>query len=367
MTSETTIYGAQMNAEELELFLQHTFAVNRRAEQSGQKRTPVCIWGRHGIGKTEFVEQFARDHHYQYRYLAPAQLEEMGDLLGMPTIRDGLTHFSPPAWVPVDEGPGILLIDDVNRADSRILRGIMQLLQQFRIISWSLPSAWQIVLTANPDTGNYVVTPLDNAMLTRMTHVTLKFDPGTWGSWALQRKIDGRFVQFVLTFPQLIKEGQCTPRTLVRFYDNIASMEDWAVHLPLVRNLGYGTIGPEATETFLGFVRQQMHQIPTPEQILNTKAFASEIESPLKRLVKQEVLRVDLLAALQTRLVSQVNDQEQPLRPLHLDNLKSYLKIDWIPEDLKFALVQDLAKLRRKPIHKVLEDPEIGHLLLNTL
>ena len=291
----------------------------------------------------------------------------MGDLLGMPKIVDGRTHFSPPEWVPADEGPGILLIDDVNRADMRILRGIMQLLQQFRMISWALPDKWQIVLTANPDAGDYAVTPMDEAMLNRMMHITLEFEAGAWGEWALQRDIDGRFVQFVLTFPKLINDRQCTPRSLVRFYDSIASLPDWGAQIPLLRTLGYATAGQEATETFIGFVQQQMHKIPAPEQILNTKAFSSEIETPLKRLVKQEVLRVDLLAGLQTRLTGQLRGQDKSFSPLHLANLKSYLTIDWIPEDLKFALVQDLAKLQQKQIDTLLEDPEIGQLLLGNI
>ena len=63
----------------------------------------------------------------------------MGDLLGMPDIEiiDGKkqTVFEAPSWVPKEEGPGILLIDDVNRADDRILRGIMQLLQNYELAS----------------------------------------------------------------------------------------------------------------------------------------------------------------------------------------------------------------------------------------
>ena len=50
-----------------------------------------------------------------------------------------------------DEGPGILLLDDINRADDRILRGCMQLLQNFELTSWKLPPKWQIVATANPE------------------------------------------------------------------------------------------------------------------------------------------------------------------------------------------------------------------------
>jgi MoxR-like ATPase len=122
-----------------------------------------------------------------FRLLRTAQFEEMGDLHGIPTIRDPTpdesnsddeyTVFAPPEWVPTAKGPGILLLDDINRADDRILRGIMQLLQNFE---WQLPEQWQIVATANPEGADYSVTPMDDAMLTRMLHFTLTFDAKAW-------------------------------------------------------------------------------------------------------------------------------------------------------------------------------------------
>lgn len=197
-------YGTASKAGELIDFLSHVTTTNLAKEQTGKKKTPVCIWGKHGIGKTEIVETFAKDQGYDFAYIAPAQFEEMGDLIGMPAIEEGRTVFRPPAWVPREEGPGILLIDDVNRADDRILRGIMQLLQNYELVSWKLPSKWQIVLTANPDGGDYSVTPMDDAMLTRMLHITLSFDIKEWARWAEQNGIDPRGPS---SAPMLIREA----------------------------------------------------------------------------------------------------------------------------------------------------------------
>ena len=87
------------------IFLQHFIKVNQKAESEGKRKTPVCIWGEHGIGKTELVEDFAISNGFQMAYVAPAQFEEMGDLLGMPQIIDNSTRFAPPAWVPQTTGP----------------------------------------------------------------------------------------------------------------------------------------------------------------------------------------------------------------------------------------------------------------------
>ena len=78
----------------------------------------------------------------------------MGDLHGMPNVvdpdetisGDEYTVYSPPDWVPREDGPGILLLDDINRADDRILRGCMQLLQNFELTSWKLPQNGRLLL-----------------------------------------------------------------------------------------------------------------------------------------------------------------------------------------------------------------------------
>ena len=101
--------GARVGPRRLIRFLEYTLTQHLAL---GLKR-PICIWGRHGIGKTEIVETYAREKGFQLRYIAPAQFEEMGDLTGMPAIENGRTVFRPPGWVPAETGPGILLIDDV--------------------------------------------------------------------------------------------------------------------------------------------------------------------------------------------------------------------------------------------------------------
>jgi MoxR-like ATPase len=202
-------YGTKCNTAELNDFIKHILTTNKQSENQDKRKTPICIWGDHGIGKTQTIEAFAQQHGYKFAYIAPAQFEEMGDLLGMPKILENengetLTHFVAPDWVPREEGPGILLIDDVNRADDRILRGIMQLLQNFELVSWKMPAQWHIILTANPDGGDYSVTPMDFAMLTRMMHITLTFDVKRWAFWAEQNGVDPRGISFVLTYPEMV-------------------------------------------------------------------------------------------------------------------------------------------------------------------
>ena len=210
--------GKKGNSKERRDILNHIFERNNILNDDGKRGTPICIWGTHGLGKTQIVRDYAINKGWKFSYIAPAQFEEMGDLHGMPNVidpdekisGDEYTVYSPPDWVPKDEGPGILLLDDINRADDRILRGCMQLLQNFELTSWKLPPKWQIVATANPEGGDYSVTPMDGAMLTRMLHTTLKFDAKIWAEWAVKSNVDSRGISFVLTYPEPVSYTHLT-------------------------------------------------------------------------------------------------------------------------------------------------------------
>jgi MoxR-like ATPase len=357
-------YGSQANAGEVLDFLRHALSANLRLESQGQRKTPVCIWGRHGIGKTEMVQDLAAELDYDFSYIAPAQFEEMGDLVGMPTIEGEQTVFRAPAWVPKTEGPGILLIDDVNRADLRILRGIMQLLQNYELVSWSLPAKWQIVLTANPDGGDYAVTPMDDAMLTRMMHITLEFDAKAWSRWAVRRGVDQRGIGFVLTYPEVVSGDRTTARSLVQFFDAIADIPDLRKQLPLVRHLGNACLDEETVAAFVAYVQQDLSQLISPEDICQAAPF-SAVAKRLEEMVSKETLRVDILSTVTTRLMHYLTEHTGKLDQRSLDNVKAFLLLDFLPNDMRMMMAQDLMEGKQPGLQQLMADPELAMLLLD--
>ena len=360
-------YGVESKASEVKQFIQHIIQQNLQAESLGQNKFPICIWGTHGIGKTEIVRQFAKENHYQWAYIAPAQFEEMGDLIGMPSIKNGKTIFNPPDWVPTTEGPGILLIDDVNRADGRILRGMMQLLQNYELLSWKLPPQWQIVLTANPDGGDYSLTPLDDAMLTRMLHISLIFDAKAWAVWAGKNKIDARGINFVLSHPELVQGERTTPRTLVQFFQSIAAIPKLSENLTLVQMLGASCLDEKTVAAFLSFVQQNLAQLISPENICTSSDFETEVYQPIKKIVQQDLLRVDILATLCTRLNNYLVLNKIKPTPLQFSNIQSFIKMDLLPNDLRLSFLQGIISSSNPQLKTVLEDSAIAQLLLRKM
>ena len=357
-------YGTKTNALEIEKFILHVIKTNEYPNKVAKKRKSVCIWGKHGIGKTELVEKLALQNGFKFVYIAPAQFEEMGDLLGMPKIIDDKTLFVPPSWVPTEDVPGILLIDDVNRADDRILRGIMQLLQNYELTSWKLPPQWTIVLTANPDGGDYSVTPMDDAMITRMLHVTLQFDLNAWALWAEKNNVDERGINFVLTYPELISGERTTPRSLVQFFDTIDSIKDLKKEFAMVQLLATSSLDSLASNSFISFVQNNLSRLISPEEIINAKHFDKEVKETLQEYMKDGI-RLDILATLCTRLINYLVSREvKPTTP-QLENIKNFLKLELLPNDLRLSAAQDIMK---NPLLKaIITDPFLSKLILQNM
>ena len=375
--SESLIqYGPKGNSEEIESILTHIFNTNNEISNPDIKPTPLCIWGTHGLGKTEMVRDYAKSRGWQFEYIAPAQFEEMGDLHGMPNVidpdekisGDEYTVYSPPDWVPREEGPGILLLDDINRADDRILRGCMQLLQNFELTSWKLPPKWQIVATANPEGGDYSVTPMDGAMLTRMLHTTLKFNAKIWAEWANSANVDQRGISFVLTYPELVNSDRTTPRSLTQFFEQIALIEDLKGNLQLVEALALSSLNEVTVSSFIAFVNDELTQLIDPEEILDAEDFKS-ISKKIKDISVDDsgAKRVDRLSTMCSRLYLKLTSEDYNPEKNHSKNLVQFLLLDCIPNDLLMSLYMDLQKHGGDEIKEMTRDKKLASKLLSTL
>jgi len=365
--SDHTMYGAQLDAGKTSETLSHLFRNNHEALEKGRKATPVCIWGTHGIGKTMLVEEYAKEQGWQFAYVAPAQFEEMGDLNGLPVLEekeDGTktTNFAPPDWVPTAEGPGILLLDDVNRADDRILRGLMQLLQNGELFSWALPDKWQIVCTANPEGGDYSVTPMDDAMLTRMLHISMVFDEKPWAKWASRNDVDERGIAFVLTYPESVTGRRTTPRSLTQFFQQISSIENLKEEADLVYTLGMSSLDEVTVSTFMAFVNDNLQQLINPEDILNAPDFsvvARRIED-----LSEGGKRMDHLSTICTRLHLHLTHPSFKPKEAHRENLVSFLMHESLPTDLRVSLHRDLVRDASDEVRVMMRDRRLAKLML---
>lgn len=366
MTNNT--YGLECNSSEINALIDFIIS---NGVSTGTK-APLCIWGSHGLGKTEIVKEYARANSIKFQYVAPAQFEEMGDLHGIPVVneKDGkqVTEFIAPDWVPQEEGPGILLLDDLNRADDRILRGCMQLIQNYELVSWKLPKGWQIIATANPDNMDYSVTTMDNAMITRMVHSTLIFDSKSWAKWAFAKGVDQRGISFVLTYPELINNNLTTPRTLEKLFRLIAPIKDLTADISLTSQLAMGCIDEYSSSAFISFINDDLRLLIEPEDILHAKKFES-IKKQIKVLSigKNGETRLDRLSTVCTRLSLYLTNSDIEFDKTSSENLISFLLLDILPKDLSMSLYKDLIRANNESLREVLRNKKLADFLLSNL
>lgn len=349
----TTTFGKECNMPQLHGFLRREFKLNRRNYRAGLRRRVPLIWGPPGIGKTDVVKGFAEvekdadgvtieaeDRGYIVKHVPVGQFEEMGDINGIPKeeldakTKTFITKMCPPDWVPNKERDGkkvILLLDDINRADARIIKGTMQLIQDYGMTSWGLHEEdYQIVCTANPEGGVNDVTPLDPAQISRFSHVTLKIDGRdgavAWAKWADKNKVDKRAISFILSQPEMLFTGRdrVNPRTWTQAFDILHDIPHAGPGQPLNKEQAEimsmhveACVDPDAAGTFLTFMTKGIMEMIEPEEILNKldevwpklRALSGRAEKDNEK-EKQKAGRIDCLFAIFERLYLYIRSEE---------------------------------------------------------
>ena len=361
--SHLSLLGAKLTADGVRRFIEQ---VTINAAEGNSERTPICIWGTHGIGKTALVEDIALRNEWKFAYAAPAQFEEMGDLHGLPVVENATTRFAPPDWVPTEAGPGILLLDDFNRADDRILRGIMQLLQRSELVSWSLPPDWHIIVTANPEGGDYSVTPLDDAMLTRMLHISMEFEHKVWARWAVQAEVDERGIAFVLAYPEMVTGARTTPRSLTYFFEQIRPIDDLRENWEHVHALALSALDPEAATAFMSFVNDGLTNLVSPEEILDDE-WSATVKRIEELATDEDGIRLDRLNAMAVRLFLTVSKEGFVPTSKQGANLVSFLTSEVLPSDLRLTLHRDLVAESGPEVVEVMRDKALAEMTLASM
>lgn len=347
------IYGQEADPVTVRDFVIHFVTQNHIKAKQGKRKTTICIWGPKGIGKTDLVKQLAgTDIADRVIDIPIAQIEEMGDFHGLPIHKeqDGrtVTVTAPPHWIPVDpDEKSIVLIDDFNRADLRIIRGIMQLIQDHKTISWSLPPLCSIVLTANPADDEYLVTSLDPAILSRMAHIHMVPEFRAWLAWGEKNEVDPRILSFIARYhEQLAPSGaeRTCPRGWHMYSDAIRSLSVVSneANIKLLKLFGLAVIDEDVVSSFIRFMEGDFDKVIEPEVIVTSYLKNEEIRKKLLKMSQDG--RIDILNVTMERLVAYVNNLQRVTSGSDTQkNVIGLLEEDYIPKDMKHLYVNLLA------------------------
>jgi len=414
----------ELDAVEIKDFLEHIVANNRFIQEQGLVPVAQEIVGDSGLGKTSIALQLAKDLGLNCVKLNLAQIEELGDLVGFPVrqfqlIKGGNTKakviskvvvvdgkkvvqkievpagsgaeetmwadenavdeylkqgwqftelkrmsYCPPEWIADKKGGGFLILDDWNRADIRFIQAIMELVDRQEYISWKLPKDWHIILTANPDNGDYLVNTIDTAQRTRFVSIVLKWNHDRWAEWAERQEIDTRCINFVLMHPEMIN-ARVNPRSLTTFFNCISSIKDFDSNLPLISNIGEGSVGPEVATLFASFINNKMDKMITPKDILLGEHTKPIIEKMMDIFGTGNDYRADIASIISTRVINFAlyYAEKNPIGDKIIDRLTSLIKEDDLfTDDLKYVIVKKIINGNKQKFQKMLIDTKVQEL-----
>ena len=172
---------------------------------------PVLLVGKHGIGKTETVAEFAAENncYFQPLYLSH---QETADLIGIPMEKDGATIWSKPEWLVEIEKASknqdiVLFLDELNRAALDVRQVALQLVLNKEVHTHKLPNNTYIVAAINPtddEINNYQAEELDRALLDRFFVINVESNTEDWLKWAGQNGVHPIITKFISKFPEYL-------------------------------------------------------------------------------------------------------------------------------------------------------------------
>lgn len=401
-----------MNLQEIKNEINYIIDNNRVLEAKGLKPYTVCLEGGHGIGKTAIAEEIANKRGEKFTKINLGSFEEVGDLTGFPVKKylmskggkefsvveasldahfkagyelvpetQPVMDFAIPSWVPTEkDGPNILVLDDYSRANPLILQATMELLDKGELGSWKLPQNTQIILTSNPDNGDYSVSSMDSAQKTRFITFDVEFDVKLLATHMEEVGVRSEFINFAMIYPEIFtvnkNNSHATGRTYMAFARTMESMVDLSAPESLERAMNIASGIFDNKENLIGqkftlFVNKKLDKLITPEDLVH-KPWAT-VSAELERVVghvDSDKYRTDIAATLTFRLVNHIlinlskkGVKADPYVNRILDIVKhnkQYLSVDLI-----YALASKLFGDMPHRVSKLLTEKKFKDLLLS--
>ena len=380
----------QLNVDELKGFLKHMVNNNQYIQKEGKVPVAINIEGDAGLGKTSAIVQLGKEMEMDVVKINLSQIEELGDLVGFPVKefkiqnKEGKTTWimetqidaamkkgykvvekrmahAAPEWIQGRTEGGFLVLDDYTRADHRFMQATMEILDRQEYISWSLPKNWHVILTTNPDNGEYQVTSLDDAQKTRFISTEVKFDANVWARWAEKVNIDGRCINFLLMNPEIVTQ-KVNPRSITTFFNSISSIQKFEDELPLINMIGDGSIGEEPSALFAMFINNKLDKIISPEQILTNDDWNYVKGSLTGCIGKDDDFRADISSIISTRIInySLMTADKGSVPQKMIDRIVELVTdCDSFTDDLRYYMVKEILNGHKAKFSKLMLNQKV--------
>jgi hypothetical protein len=316
-----------------------------------------------GVGKTSAYRQCAEELGIGYMGLYAAAMEGP-DFMGLPDKdrEKGITRYLAPQFLPtiqaVGEGlypeKGLLVLEEINRVPSDTTSVLYPLLLDRTINGHRLAPGWKIGVTMNPDTMNYSVSSLDDAMLDRFVSIEIHASLEDYLEYSLANSPNDDVLAFLQAFPDMLlivkKSADSTALSKAptpRGWSKVQELlNNCVLDDRLMMELVSGILGPQAAASFYGYLKTRDFKIPSLEKLLTS---FGEVRPLMLELIEKK--RLDIVNLLIRKVVTSFE-----INSVHLKNLNAFANC--LSPELKILFFKLLAAKRPEDFEETCQSLE---------
>ena len=212
-----------MNIKQAKEEIKHTVQAYLSKDAFGEykipavRQRPVLLIGPPGIGKTQIMEQIAREceiglvaytitHHTRQSAVGlPFIKEEQYDGKKYSVTEYTMSEIIASVYRKIEEGgrkEGILFIYEINCVSETLAPTMLQFLQCKTFGNQAVPEGWIIAAAGNPPEYNKSVRDFDMVTLDRVRCMNIEADLGVWKEYAREKRLNSAILSYLELRPK---------------------------------------------------------------------------------------------------------------------------------------------------------------------